>query len=165
MIEHPMKGKIKFDLYPFQVSTLLDFQHHRFNIVLKSRQMGISTLTAMYSLQQMLFKENFKILIIATKQDVARNIVKMVQVMYDNLPVWMRNVAKITNNNKLELVLSNGSQIKAVSSKPDSARGSAVSLLILDECVDGETVVTIKNRKTGIVENIKIKTLYEYTDE
>jgi hypothetical protein len=105
--------------------------------------MGISTLTAMYSLQQMLFKENFKILIIATKQDVARNIVKMVQVMYDNLPVWMRNIGKITNNNKLELVLSNGSQIKAVSSKPDSARGSAVSLLIFDEMAFAEGATEI----------------------
>lgn len=95
--------------------------------------MGISTLCAMHGLHQMLFKENFKILIIATKQDVARNIVKMIQVMYDNLPVWMRSIAKIQNNNKLELVLSNGSQVKAVSSKPDSARGSAISLLILDE--------------------------------
>lgn len=128
-----MKGKIKFDLYPFQVSTLLDFQNHRFNIVLKSRQMGISTLCAMFALHQMLFKENFKVLIIATKQDVARNLVKKVQVMYDNLPVWMRNLAKISNNNKLELILSNGSQIKAVSSKPDSARSEALSLLIIDE--------------------------------
>lgn len=133
LIEHPTKGKIHFELYPFQVSTLLQFQEHRFNIVLKSRQMGISTLSAMFCLHQMLFKANFKILIIATKQEVARNIVKMVQVMYDNLPVWMRNLGKIENNNKLELVLSNGSQIKAVSSKPDSARGSAISLLILDE--------------------------------
>jgi hypothetical protein len=53
--------------------------------------------------------------------------------MYDNLPVWMRNLAKISNNNKLELILSNGSQIKAVSSKPDSARSEALSLLIIDE--------------------------------
>ncbi len=157
-----MKGKIKFDLYPFQVSTLLQFQENRFNIVLKSRQMGISTLTAMYALHQMVFKSNFKILIIATKQDVARNIVKMVQVMYENLPGWMKNLGKINNFNKLELVLTNGSEIRAVSSKPDSARGSAVSLLILDECVDGNTLVTIKNKITQKIQQIKIEDLYKY---
>jgi hypothetical protein len=132
-IEHPIEGKILFDLYPFQIDTLLQFQQYRINVVLKSRQMGISTLCAMYSLHQMLFKENFKILVIATKTEVARNLIKKVQVMYDNLPVWLRKMATISNNNKLELVLSNGSQIKAVSSKPDSARSEALSLLILDE--------------------------------
>lgn len=128
-----MQGRINFDLYPFQVDTLSQFQEYRINVVLKSRQMGISTLCAMYALREMLFKENFKILVIATKTDVARNLIKKVQVMYDNLPVWLRNLATITNNNRLELILSNGSEIRAVSSKPDAARSSALSLLILDE--------------------------------
>ncbi len=132
-IEHPKRGKINFNLFPFQSLTLEQFQKNQFNIVLKSRQMGISTLCSMYALHQMLFQETFKVLVIATKQEVARNIVKMVQVMYDNLPSWMTRNAKVINKNKLELVLSNGSQIKAVSSKPDSARSSAISLLILDE--------------------------------
>ncbi len=128
-----MRGKISFDLYPFQIDTLCQFQVHRFNIILKSRQMGISTLCAMFALHQMLFRENFKVLVIATKTDVARNLIKKVQVMYDNLPSWLKNLANIANNNKLQLQFTNGSEIKAVSSKPDSARSEAISLLILDE--------------------------------
>lgn len=95
--------------------------------------MGISTLCAMFALHQMLFRENFKVLVIATKTDVARNLIKKVQVMYDNLPSWLKNLANIANNNKLQLQFTNGSEIKAVSSKPDSARSEAISLLILDE--------------------------------
>ena len=45
-IQHPMKGKIKFDLFPFQEGALTELTDKRFNIILKSRQMGISTLTA-----------------------------------------------------------------------------------------------------------------------
>ena len=45
-IQHPTRGKIKFDLYDFQENMLNDFTTNRYNIILKSRQLGISTLSA-----------------------------------------------------------------------------------------------------------------------
>ena len=45
-IQHPTKGKIKFDLYDFQEAMLTDFKENQYNIILKSRQLGISTLSA-----------------------------------------------------------------------------------------------------------------------
>jgi len=45
-IEHPTKGLLPFDTYPFQDDCIKDFNDHRFNIILKSRQLGISTITA-----------------------------------------------------------------------------------------------------------------------
>jgi hypothetical protein len=42
-IEHPIKGRILFDLYPFQEDVLRDLNDNRFNIINKSRQMGITT--------------------------------------------------------------------------------------------------------------------------
>ena len=50
MIQHPVRGKIPFQLFPFQESTLTQFHQSRYNIILKSRQTGISTLTAGFSL-------------------------------------------------------------------------------------------------------------------
>lgn len=132
-VEHPTRGKIPFRLYPFQEDTLRQFNKHRFNIVLKSRQMGISTLCAGHALHNMLFKEGFKILIVATTQDVAKNLVMKVKVMYDSLPSFLKQHCKIIDNNKLELSFDNGSSIKAVSSSPDAARSAALSLLIVDE--------------------------------
>ena len=49
-IQHPKKGKMKFDLYPFQEKCLTDFKDNRYNIILKARQLGISTLSAGYAL-------------------------------------------------------------------------------------------------------------------
>jgi len=43
-IQHPQRGKIPFHLYPFQENCLLDFKNHDYNVILKSRQLGISTL-------------------------------------------------------------------------------------------------------------------------
>ena len=71
MIQHPVRGKIPFQLYPFQETTLVDFKNHRYNVILKSRQTGISTLTAGFSLWKMLFNDDFNCLVIATKQEVA----------------------------------------------------------------------------------------------
>ena len=130
-IQHPIRGKIPFELYPFQEDALQDFKNHRYNIVLKSRQLGISTLVAGYSLWKMIFHEDFNVLIIANKQEVAKNLVLKVRTMNQLLPVWLR-VAE-SEDNKLSLRLKNGSQVKAVSSKPDSGRSEALSLLVFDE--------------------------------
>jgi len=68
MIQHPIRGKIPFDLYDFQEKTVREFKDNRFNIILKSRQLGISTLSAGYSLWLMTFFQDKNILVIATKQ-------------------------------------------------------------------------------------------------
>ena len=131
MIQHPVKGKIPFHLFPFQEKTLTEFKNNRFNIVLKSRQTGISTLSAGYALWSMLFNTDFNVLVIATKQEVAKNLVTKVRVMYELLPSWLKGGA--LEDNKLSLKLQNGSQIKAIASSPDAGRSEALSLLIFDE--------------------------------
>jgi hypothetical protein len=113
-IQHPVRGKIKFKLYPFQENSLSSLRDNRYNIILKSRQLGISTLSAGYALWAMLFNEDFNVLVIATTQEVAKNLVTKVQVMHDNLPSWLKG--NMTANNKLSLKFKNGSQIKAISS-------------------------------------------------
>ena len=130
-IQHPQKGKIPFHLYPFQEDALRDLRDFDYNVILKSRQLGISTLSAGYALWLMTFFGDKNILVIATKQEVAKNLVLKVKVMYENLPSWLKLPA--TEDNKLSLRLNNGSQIKATSSSGDSGRSEALSLLIIDE--------------------------------
>jgi hypothetical protein len=131
MIQHPVRGKIPFHLFPFQETTLTDFTKHRYNIVLKSRQTGISTLVAGYSLWKMIFNEDFMVMVIATKQDVAKNLVTKVRVMNDYLPSWLK--IESSEDNKLSLRYTNGSMIKATSSGEDAGRSEALSLLVFDE--------------------------------
>ena len=66
-IQHPLKGLIPFNTFPFQDECVKDFNDHRFNIVLKSRQLGLSTLVAAYAVWQACFYKEKNILIIATK--------------------------------------------------------------------------------------------------
>jgi phage FluMu gp28-like protein len=79
----------------------------------------------------MLFHEDKNILVIATKQEVAKNLVTKVRFMHDNLPSWLKGQTE--EDNKLSLRLRNGSQIKATSAAGDAGRSEALSMLIIDE--------------------------------
>ena len=152
VVQHPIKGKIPFNLYEFQEKSISEFVTNRFNIILKARQLGISTLTAGYSLWMMTFHQDKNILVIATKQEVAKNLVTKVRVMHANLPSWIKQ--KCVEDNKLSLRYKNGSQIKAVSSGEDSGRSEALSLLILDEAafiekIDGIWAAASQTLSTG----------------
>lgn len=131
MIQHPQRGRQLFNLYPFQEKVLRLFQKNDFSIINKSRQLGISTLVSAYSLWMMLFKKDKNILVIATTQATAKNMVTKVRFAYQNLPAWLK--IGHTEDNRLSLRLVNGSQIKAVSAAGDASRSEAVSLLVIDE--------------------------------
>ena len=130
-IQHPQRGRIQFNLYPFQEKVLTLMRDNPYSIILKSRQLGISTLTAGYSLWMMIFHKDKNILCIATKQETAKNMVTKVKFMYENLPSWLK--VDTDENNKLNLRLKNGSQVKATSASSDAGRSEAVSLLLIDE--------------------------------
>ena len=130
-IQHPTRGRILFNLYPFQGKVLHLFKDHQYIITLKSRQLGISTLAAAYSLWLMLFHKDKNVLALATTQATARNLVSKTMFMYDQLPKWLKLPA--VEKNKLSLRLKNGSKITAKSSNADAARSEAVSLLLIDE--------------------------------
>ena len=137
VIQHPTRGKIPFHLYPYQEGALQDFQENDRTIILKSRQLGISTLIAGYALWMILFQNDKNVLVVAIDQNTSKNLVTKVRVMFDNLPSWLK--LKAVESNKLSMRLSNGSQIKAVSSTGTSGRSEALSLVIIDEAafVDG----------------------------
>lgn len=130
-IQHPTRGRILFNLYPFQDKVLHLFRDNQYVITLKSRQLGISTLASAYALWLMIFHKDKNVLALATTQATARNLVSKTIFMYDQLPKWLR--LPHVEKNKLSLRLKNGSKIQAKSSNTDAARSEAVSLLLIDE--------------------------------
>ena len=141
MIQHPQRGRQFFNLYPFQEKVLRLFQKNNYSVINKSRQLGISTLVSAYSLWLMLFNKDKNVLVIATKQDTAKNMVTKVRFAYQNLPAWLK--IGTSEDNRLSLRLANGSQIKAVSAAGDAGRSEAVSLLIIDEAAFIDNIETI----------------------
>lgn len=130
-IQHPQRGRILFNLYPFQEAILRQFMSGDYYLINKSRQLGISTLVSAYALWLMLFYKDKNILVLATTHDTAQNLITKVRFSYDNLPSWLK--VKDTEHNKTKLKLKNGSQIHAKAGTENAARSEAVSLLVLDE--------------------------------
>ena len=131
-IQHPTKGLLPFNTYPFQDDCVEQFNDHRFNVILKSRQLGISTLTAAYAVWLAIFYKDKNILVIATKLSVAMNFIKKVKVALRHVPNWLV-LPQLTTNNKQSVEFSNGSTIKAIPTSDDAGRSEALSLLIVDE--------------------------------
>lgn len=140
-IQHPQKGRILFNLYPFQEQILKQFSSGDYYIINKSRQLGISTLISAYSLWLMLFHKDKNILVLATTHDTAKNLITKVRFGYDELPSWLR-IGK-QEHNKTTLKLINGSQVQAKSATDNAARSEAVSLLVIDEAAFIENIDNI----------------------
>ncbi len=137
-ISHPLYGLIPFKTYGFQDDLLADFNDYRFNVILKARQLGISTITAGYIVWLMMFHRDKNVLVMATKFGTAANLVKKVKAIVEHMPPWVK-IANIKIDNRTSFELSNGSQIKASSTSFDAGRSEALSLLVIDEAahVDG----------------------------
>ncbi len=131
-IQHPTKGTIPFKTFPFQDDCVKQFIDNRFVIVVKGRQLGLSTLVAAYAVWLAVFQRDKNILIIATKLQVAQNFIKKSKTILNNLPAWLM-LPQVTANNKQLVEFSHGSSIKAIPTSEDAGRSEALSLLIVDE--------------------------------
>ena len=85
-IAHPIDGLIPFKTYDYQSDLIKAFNDHRFTVILKARQLGISTITAAYVIWMMLFHRDKNVLVMATKYTTASNLVKKVKHMLKHLP-------------------------------------------------------------------------------
>lgn len=131
-IQHPTRGLISFDTFLFQDDCINDFVNYRYNVILKSRQLGISTLTAAYAVWLAIFYKDKNILVIATKLSVAMNFIKKVKVALKHIPSWLV-LPELSTNNKQSVEFTNGSTIKAIPTSDDAGRSEALTLLIVDE--------------------------------
>jgi hypothetical protein len=138
-ISHPIDGLIPFKTYPYQADLVQDFNDYRFNVILKARQLGISTIAAAYVVWLMLFHRDKNILVMATKFKTASNLVKKVKAIMKNLPEWIV-ISEISIDNRSSFELSNGSQIQAASTSGDAGRSEALSLLVIDEAAHVENL-------------------------
>ncbi len=161
-IQHPEKGRIPFELFEFQEDCIKDFLKYKFNVVVKSRQLGLSTTAAAYCLWMAMFHEDRNILILATKLDVAKKIINKIRVTFKMLPGWMVGLLGLTEpeaSSVKYMKLSNGSTITAEPTTENSGRSDALSLLVIDECVTGDTTIQIRNKTTGEIKTVEIQDL------
>ena len=102
---------------------------HYCNIVLKSRQVGISTLVSLLYLDRCLFNSNVSSGIVAHTREDSEMLFRRVKYAYENLPAELRELRTATNDNARELQFNNGSLLRVGT----SMRGSTLQFLHISE--------------------------------
>jgi len=99
------------------------------NIILKARQLGISTFVCLLFLDRCLFNSNQHAGIIAHTREDAEVMFRRVKFAYDCLPVELKTLRSVNTDNARELQLSNGSTLRIGT----SMRSSTLQYLHISE--------------------------------
>lgn len=99
------------------------------NVILKARQLGISTYICMLFLDRCLFNSNSAAGIIAHTRDDAKHLFKRIKFAYDNLPTELKQARIATVDSAQELVFNNGSSLRVGT----SMRSSTLQYLHISE--------------------------------
>jgi hypothetical protein len=130
-IQHPVRGKLLFDPYEYQLRLLHSYHSYRFNINMMPRQTGKTTCAAIYLAWYAMFNPDQTILIAAHKYTGAQEIMQRIRYVYELCPDYIR--AGVTSYNKGSIEFENGSRIISQTTTGTTGRGLSISLLYCDE--------------------------------
>lgn len=130
-VVHPKKGSVPFMLYDFQ-KRMVDAVHNNKDVViLASRQLGKTTVIAMYILWFTLFNKDKTCIIASKNMEHAVEIMSRIKFAYEELPNWIKAGCKFFNRTSIEF--ENGSKIKCEATSERTGRGSSPAILMVDE--------------------------------
>jgi len=112
-----------------------------------------TTCLTIYALWIACFNEYQNIVIVANKEATAIEIFRRVRLAYEELPNWIKPGVKEYGKTSCEF--ENGSRISISTTTGSAARGQSIN------CVDGETLITVKNKKTKRIETIHINEFFK----
>ena len=144
-------GKQKIKLHLPQKRALRKMRDNRFFILLASRQIGKTTMMTIYALWIACFSNDQRILVVANKEGTAIEIMQRIRMAYEELPNWLKPGVK--EYGKTSVTLANGTKIGISTTTGTAARGQSVN------CVDGSTVVTLRDKETQTVFDVNMKDL------
>ena len=130
-IQHPVRGKLLFDPFEYQLRLMHSYHNYRFNINMMPRQTGKTTCAAIYLAWYAMFIPDQTILIAAHKYTGAQEIMQRIRYVYELCPDHIR--AGVTNYNKGSIEFENGSRIVSATTTGNTGRGMSISLLYCDE--------------------------------
>jgi hypothetical protein len=135
-------GDKKFKPYRKQTELIDLIEKKHYALVLKSRQIGISTIIQVYVAWLVIFYDNVVVGIISKDGKEATDFARAIRGMVEKLPDWMkppkgvvsRGFAKKTEQS---FILTNGSKVYASPVNPNAPdktlRGKALTFLVIDE--------------------------------
>ena len=130
-IQHPTKGKLKYEPFEYQKRLIDSYHGNRFNVNLLPRQTGKTTTAGGYLLWYAMFIPDATVLVAAHKFTGAQEIMSRIRYAYELCPDHIRCGVKSYNKQSIEF--DNGSRIIAQTTTETTGRGLSLSLLYADE--------------------------------
>lgn len=130
------KERIPFKLYPHQIDSVNSYEAYTNSILMKTRQMGLTTVTAVYVAVKSIFNNNFKTVIISKDFTSAKEFLKEIKDMLDTARKdypWLVPDYKPGYNNKQNFILANGSLVKAEGGDQAGRGTPGATLVVIDE--------------------------------
>jgi hypothetical protein len=137
------EGKTNFELFDYQDETLEAIRNNRYVIVLKARQLGLTTLMMAYAMWMLLFKPGSNIAIVSRSQSAADKALELIDFMRSFLPRWMEiRLPKLDAHaaKHHSYVFPNGlvSRITSYAATRTVAAGQTLHLVLWDEAALAE---------------------------
>lgn len=124
-------GLIKFVMRNYQKEIYQLLEDNRFVIAKIPRQYGKTSTVVAYLLWKILFENHTRVGIFADKAATAVKILAMLQLAYEELPMWMQK--GVIEWGKGKIKLENGSLIDCGATTGNSGRSGAYNFILLDE--------------------------------
>lgn len=132
-IRHPERGRIKFEMFEAQVTTVDSWLHERYSLILKARQIGFSTLVATYGFWLTFFYKDRPVLFLSRTEREAIKLLQKAKYGAQFLPEWMKHRGPPKNETQTKMEFANGSYVESLPSASDPARGESAYLIVVDE--------------------------------
>lgn len=129
-ITHPKRGLLPFITFEYQRRVISEYTKHRFCIISKFRQGGLTTVTVLWAMWRCLFKLDETIMVVSKTDREAIAAGEIVKRGLEELPEWMRpDMSK--NNDHQKIFTDTGCKLFFYT--PEAARGRSITYLIIDE--------------------------------
>lgn len=129
-INHPIFGLINFIPYTYQKRVINCYGKHRFNILSKFRQGGLTTVSVLWALWRCLFKTSQRIMVVSKTDREAIAAGEVAKTALEHLPFWLKpETDKFNEHEKQFLTTSSVLWFYTV----EAARGKSITILIIDE--------------------------------
>jgi hypothetical protein len=136
-------GRTNFELFDYQRETLDIFLSERYIVVLKARQLGLTTLAMAYALWMLMFRPGSNIVMVSRSQTAADKALEMIDFMWSFLPAWVLERGPKLDNDAAKhhsYKFSDGmvSRITSYAATRTVAAGQTATLVLWDEAALAE---------------------------
>ena len=136
-------GRVPLRLFDYQQETLKTFRNNRYVIVLKARQLGLTTVAMAYALWMLMFRPGSNIVFVSRSQTAADKALELLDFMYQFLPESIKERGPVPDSlaAKHHAYRFQDGMVSQVTSYPATktvAAGQTASLVLWDEAALAE---------------------------